>query len=160
DDPGEIGDDDGRLHLAHERRVEACPPGNLRPRRFHRAVLLPGPAERPFETVSGPFDTLRCPRARSRAILTGRRLRGAQTRAGAIAAVESSTEQMPDPEFRIAVRPAEGGTRIELAGELDVSTAAQFQRAADEIMTAAGDVWLDCSNLTFADSSGLDALTR
>ncbi|HMG26829.1 MAG TPA: STAS domain-containing protein [Acidimicrobiia bacterium] len=67
---------------------------------------------------------------------------------------------MPDPEFRIAVRPAEGGTRIELAGELDVSTAAQFQRAADEIMTAAGDVWLDCSNLTFADSSGLDALTR
>jgi anti-sigma B factor antagonist len=67
---------------------------------------------------------------------------------------------MPDPDLRIAVRPAEGGTRIELAGELDVSTAPLFHRAVDETMTAAGDVWLDCSDLTFADSSGLDALTR
>jgi anti-anti-sigma factor len=67
---------------------------------------------------------------------------------------------MPDPDLRIAVRAAEGGTRIELAGELDVSTAPLFRRAADEVMTATGDVWLDCSDLTFADSSGLDALTR
>ena len=67
---------------------------------------------------------------------------------------------MPDPELRIAVRPAEGGTRIELTGELDVSTAPLLLRAADEITTTGGDVWVDCSNLTFADSTGLDALTR
>ena len=67
---------------------------------------------------------------------------------------------MPDPELRIAVRPAEGGTRIELVGELDVATAPLLERTAADVMTAAGDVWLDCSGLTFADSSGLNALTR
>lgn len=49
---------------------------------------------------------------------------------------------------------------IELAGELDVATAPLLQRAVAEVMTGGGDVWLDCSGLTFADSSGLDALTR
>ena len=56
--------------------------------------------------------------------------------------------------------PAEGGTRIELAGELDVATAPELQRRADEVFNADGDVWLDCSALTFADSSGLNTLTR
>jgi len=67
---------------------------------------------------------------------------------------------MADPELRIEVRPAEGGTRIELAGELDVATAPDLQRRFDEALAAGGDVWLDCSGLTFADSSGLDMLTR
>lgn len=67
---------------------------------------------------------------------------------------------MADPDFRIAVRPAEGGTTIELVGELDVATAPELQRHADEVVSAAGDVWLDCSELTFADSSGLDTLIR
>jgi anti-anti-sigma factor len=58
------------------------------------------------------------------------------------------------------VAPAEGGTRIELAGELDVATAPELQRRADEVLDADGDVWLDCSALTFADSSGLNTLTR
>ena len=56
--------------------------------------------------------------------------------------------------------PAEGGTRIELAGELDVATAPELQRRADEVLNADGNVWLDCSALTFADSSGLNTLTR
>jgi anti-anti-sigma factor len=66
---------------------------------------------------------------------------------------------MPDPDLRIAVLPTEGGTRIELAGELDVATAPELQRRADEVVDAGGDVWVDCSGLSFADSSGLNALT-
>jgi anti-sigma B factor antagonist len=50
--------------------------------------------------------------------------------------------------------------RIELAGELDVATAPELQRRVDEVMGAGGDVWIDCTDLTFADSSGLDTLTR
>jgi anti-anti-sigma factor len=67
---------------------------------------------------------------------------------------------MSDPEIRIAVSPAEGGTRIELVGELDVATAPELRRRADEIIGAGGDVWLDCSALAFADSSGLNTLTH
>ena len=67
---------------------------------------------------------------------------------------------MPDPDFRIAVRSAEGGTRIELGGELDVATAPQLERRADDVIKGGGDVWLDCSDLTFADSTGLATLTR
>ena len=67
---------------------------------------------------------------------------------------------MADPDLRIAVRSTEGGTRIELAGELDVATAPELRRRVEEIVGAGGDLWLDCSELTFADSSGLDTLTR
>jgi anti-sigma B factor antagonist len=67
---------------------------------------------------------------------------------------------MPDPDLRIAVRRAEGGTRIQLAGELDVATAPVLASRADEVMPFGGDVWVDCSELTFADSTGLATLTR
>jgi anti-sigma B factor antagonist len=67
---------------------------------------------------------------------------------------------MADPELRIAVRSTEGGQRIELAGELDVATAPELQRRVEEVVSAGGDLWLDCSELAFADSSGLDTLTR
>ena len=49
---------------------------------------------------------------------------------------------------------------IELAGELDVATAPELQSRVDEVIVAGGDVWIDCTDLTFADSSGLDTLTR
>src|SRR5262249_14291248 len=45
-------------------------------------------------------------------------------------------------------------------GELDVATAPELQRRADEVVGASGDVWLDCSALSFADSSGLATVTR
>jgi hypothetical protein len=45
DRAGEVGDDDGRLHPAQEWRVEACPPGNLRPCRGHRPHTSPVPGE-------------------------------------------------------------------------------------------------------------------
>ncbi len=67
---------------------------------------------------------------------------------------------MPDPDLRVAVQAAEGGMRIELVGELDVATAPELQRRVDEIASADGDAWIDCTELTFADSSGLDTLMR
>jgi anti-sigma B factor antagonist len=67
---------------------------------------------------------------------------------------------MPDPVFRVAVGAAEGGTQVELVGELDVSTAPELQSHVDEIVSGNGDVLVDCSELTFADSSGLDTLIR
>lgn len=67
---------------------------------------------------------------------------------------------MPDPLFRVAVLTAEDGVNVELVGELDVSTAPELQRHVDEIVGARGDVLVDCSELAFADSSGLDTLIR
>ena len=67
---------------------------------------------------------------------------------------------MPDPDLRVAVQAAEGGMKIELVGELDVATAPELQRRVDEIASADGDAWIDCTRLTFADSSGLDTMTR
>jgi anti-sigma B factor antagonist len=67
---------------------------------------------------------------------------------------------MPDPDLRVAVQAAEGGLKIELVGELDVATAPDLQRRVDEIASAEGDAWIDCTELTFADSSGLGTLTR
>ena len=45
-------------------------------------------------------------------------------------------------------------------GELDAATAPELQRRVDEIASAEGDAWIDCTELTFADSSGLDTMTR
>jgi anti-anti-sigma factor len=67
---------------------------------------------------------------------------------------------MPDPIFRVALGASEGGVHVELVGELDVSTAPELRRHLDEIVNGDGDVWVDCSQLTFADSSGLDTLIR
>jgi stage II sporulation protein AA (anti-sigma F factor antagonist) len=67
---------------------------------------------------------------------------------------------MPDPDLRVVVQAAEGGMRIELVGELDVATAPELRSRVDEVTSADGDAWIDCTGLTFADSSGLDTLTR
>jgi anti-sigma B factor antagonist len=66
---------------------------------------------------------------------------------------------MADADFRVAVEAAEGGTKIELVGELDVATAPELRRSVDRITGGGGDVWIDCTGLTFADSSGLEVLT-
>jgi anti-sigma B factor antagonist len=67
---------------------------------------------------------------------------------------------MADPAFRVEVQAVEGGVKVELVGELDVATAPELQRSADDIVSADDDVWVDCAELTFADSSGLDTLIR
>ena len=67
---------------------------------------------------------------------------------------------MPDPLFRAALHNTDDGVQLELVGELDVSTAPELARHVDAIIAAQGDVRVDCSQLTFADSSGLDRLIR
>lgn len=67
---------------------------------------------------------------------------------------------MPDPVFRVDVRATDTELKVELVGELDVSTAPELRRYLDQIVAADGDVLVDCSELTFADSSGLDTLIR
>jgi anti-sigma B factor antagonist len=67
---------------------------------------------------------------------------------------------MADPIFRVDVRADAGDVKVELVGELDVSTAPELRRHVDQIAAADGDVLVDCSELTFADSSGLDTLIR
>lgn len=41
-----------------------------------------------------------------------------------------------------------------------MATAPELRSRVDEITSAGGDAWMDCTELTFADSSGLDILTR
>jgi anti-anti-sigma factor len=67
---------------------------------------------------------------------------------------------MADAPFRVDLRPAEGGVHVTLAGELDVTSAPELRHRQSEIVGSPGDVWIDCAELTFADSSGLDALLR
>ena len=67
---------------------------------------------------------------------------------------------MPDPLFRAVLQKTDAGVQLDLIGELDVSTAPELARHVDEIVGAHGDVRVDCSQLTFADSSGLDTLIR
>jgi anti-sigma B factor antagonist len=67
---------------------------------------------------------------------------------------------MSDPMFRVVVQRAEDGVQVELRGELDVSTARELQRHVEDFAIREGTVWIDCAELTFADSSGLDTLIR
>ena len=67
---------------------------------------------------------------------------------------------MPDPDLRVAVQAAEGGMRIELVGELDVATKLSSFNAAPTRSRAPRVTRIDCTELTFADSSGLDTMTR
>jgi anti-sigma B factor antagonist len=87
---------------------------------------------------------------------------GSVLRARATASRKNQQGAMADADFRVAVEAAEGGTKIELVGELDVATAPELRRSVDQITVGGGgggDVWIDCSGLTFADSSGLEVLT-
>ncbi len=87
---------------------------------------------------------------------------GSVLRARATASRKNQQGAMADADFRVAVEAAEGGTKIELVGELDVATAPELRRSVDQITGGGGgggDVWIDCSGLTFADSSGLEVLT-
>lgn len=49
---------------------------------------------------------------------------------------------------------------LSVSGEVDLSTAAELQAAIENAGTRAFEVWLDLSETTFMDSSGLHALVR
>jgi anti-sigma B factor antagonist len=61
-----------------------------------------------------------------------------------------------DPFFSLIVRDRDdGGVVVEVAGELDVATAPELERALADV---GGDVTVDLSGATFADPSGLHVL--
>ena len=62
----------------------------------------------------------------------------------------------PIPEFRIAVVHANGGTTLDIAGELGMATAPELGARLQTVVDAsAGHVTLDLAEVTFLDSSGL-----
>jgi len=58
--------------------------------------------------------------------------------------------------LQITTREQADGTRIELAGELDIATAPQLEQALEPLLAqATEDLVLDMRGVTFLDSSGL-----
>jgi anti-sigma B factor antagonist len=49
---------------------------------------------------------------------------------------------------------------LSVAGEVDISTAADLQAAIENAATRAFEIWLDLSETTFMDSSGIHALVQ
>jgi anti-sigma B factor antagonist len=63
--------------------------------------------------------------------------------------------------LRLGVRTEESELLIDLAGELDLSTAPQLWAAIDEAIAAGHDrLVLDLAELTFVDSTGLGVFVR
>jgi anti-sigma B factor antagonist len=60
-----------------------------------------------------------------------------------------------DPFFSLAVRRSDAGTIVSVAGELDVATAPELERA---LAGAEGQVMVDLSATTFADPATLRVL--
>jgi anti-sigma B factor antagonist len=54
----------------------------------------------------------------------------------------------------------EQGSSIRLAGELDMSTAPQLQEVLDEAVAHGGTILVDISEVTFMDSTGINAFLR
>ena len=68
---------------------------------------------------------------------------------------------MHPPPFRSQLRVVDGVARIELAGELDIATVPEVERALEDALSAGcRRLVVDLRNLAFMDSSGLVLLTR
>ena len=65
----------------------------------------------------------------------------------------------PAPEFRIAVVHANGGTTLDIAGDVDMATASELAARLEAVIDAStGDVTLDLIEVSFIDSTGLIVL--
>ncbi|GAA3746316.1 anti-sigma B factor antagonist [Spinactinospora alkalitolerans] len=66
------------------------------------------------------------------------------------------------PALQITIRNHDDGTVIVLDGEIDIATEDEFHRAVLDAMSAEqhGRVVLDCTRLSFIDSSGLRVLIQ
>jgi anti-sigma B factor antagonist len=62
-----------------------------------------------------------------------------------------------DPFFSLVVRPSDAGTVVSVAGEVDVATAPELDRA---IAAAHGEVTVDLNATTFADPAMLCVLIK
>jgi anti-sigma B factor antagonist len=68
----------------------------------------------------------------------------------------STVEQ---PPLSIAAAQTSDGVRLELSGELDLASEAEFKRALDDaVRTRPAGIVLDLSDLSFLDSCGLRSL--
>jgi anti-anti-sigma factor len=64
------------------------------------------------------------------------------------------------PAFGLSAHATQWGTILAVRGELDVATAPELARALDEAWAAGGDVRVDLSATTFAESTVLRVLLR
>lgn len=65
------------------------------------------------------------------------------------------------PAFECRVLHSDGTGAAVVRGELDMQTAPELQRVLEDLVrTGHGDISVDCSGLTFIDSSGLATFTR
>jgi anti-anti-sigma factor len=64
------------------------------------------------------------------------------------------------PAFGLSVHPTQWGTILAIRGELDLATAPDLAHALDEAWAAGGDVRVDLSATTFAESTVLAVLLR
>ncbi|MET7617839.1 STAS domain-containing protein [Streptomyces sp. NPDC005408] len=63
--------------------------------------------------------------------------------------------------FGVNVRPVGGAVVLALSGELDHDTAEPLREAlADAVEAAPDQIVVDCANLSFCDSTGLNVLLR
>ncbi len=66
---------------------------------------------------------------------------------------------MESSEFRIAKELAGDKPLIVLSGEIDIYTCQTFKSELNEVVnTFKGDIYLDCKELTYIDSTGLGIL--
>jgi anti-sigma B factor antagonist len=71
----------------------------------------------------------------------------------------ASSVATPMP-FKIAERRVGRRTVLSVGGEVDISTAADLRWAIETAAARASEVWVDLSETTFMDSSGLHAMAR
>lgn len=63
------------------------------------------------------------------------------------------------PPFAIRLAPvSEGSVRVQVQGELDLSTSPAFDKAVRQELDAGRKVIIDLSEIAFIDSTGLNAL--
>jgi anti-sigma B factor antagonist len=75
--------------------------------------------------------------------------------------VSGSAPHLPDEVGDLTLQSVRVGSRtvIAAAGEIDLITAERFEEAAVEALDAGAlELWIDLSDVTFIDSSGLHAL--
>ena len=64
------------------------------------------------------------------------------------------------PLFSVAERRVGQRAVLSVAGEVDISTAEELRTAIETAAGGASEVWVDLSETTFMDSSGLHAMVR
>lgn len=66
---------------------------------------------------------------------------------------------MESSELKVTKEFLEGNTQIILSGEIDIYTSQTFKNELNEVVSSSkGDIYIDCRELTYIDSTGLGIL--